>query len=40
MCEKDERLTKDPEKDFKGQFTNWIDYLSIERKYYDFETCS
>ena len=39
LCEKDNRLTKEPEILFKGQFTNWIDYLSIERIYYDFETC-
>ena len=37
-CEKDYRLPKDPEKAFKNKF-NWIDYLSIDRKYYDFETC-
>jgi len=30
---------KKPEIIFKGQFTNWIEYLSIERVYYDFETC-
>ena len=39
LCERDNRLSKDPEIDFKGKFTNWIDYLSIERKYYDLETC-
>jgi hypothetical protein len=39
LCERDNRLTTEPEIDFKGQFTNWIDYLSIERVYYDFETC-
>ena len=40
LCERDIRLTKEPEIDFKGQFTNWIDYLSIERVYYDLETCT
>jgi hypothetical protein len=32
-------LHKEPEIVFKGQFTNWIEYLSIERVYYDLETC-
>jgi len=39
LCEKDNRLSKEPEIVFKGQFTNWIDYLSIERVYYDVDTC-
>ena len=39
LCEKDNRLSKEPEIIFKGQFTNWIEYLSIKREYYDLETC-
>ena len=39
LCERDNRLFKEPEIVFKGQFTNWIEYLSIERVYYDLETC-
>jgi hypothetical protein len=39
LCEKDNRLSIEPEIVFKGQFTNWIEYLSIERIYYDLETC-
>jgi superfamily II DNA or RNA helicase len=39
LCKIDNRLSKDPEILFKGKFTNWIEYLSIERKYYDLETC-
>jgi hypothetical protein len=39
LCEKDNRLSKEPEIAFKGQFTNWIEYLSIKRVYYDLETC-
>ena len=39
LCEKDNRLVKNPEEHFKGKFTNWIEYLSIERVYYDLETC-
>ena len=39
LCEKDNRLSKEPEILFKRQFTSWIEYLSIERIYYDLETC-
>lgn len=39
LCEKDNRLNVDPEIIFKGQFTNWLEYLGIERIYYDYETC-
>jgi superfamily II DNA or RNA helicase len=39
LCERDNKLSKEPEIDFKGKFTNWIEYLSIERVYYDLETC-
>jgi len=39
LCERDNRLSNEPEIVFKGQFTNWIKYLSIERVYYDLETC-
>jgi superfamily II DNA or RNA helicase len=39
LCKIDNRLSKEPEITFKGQFTNWIEYLSIERIYYDLETC-
>ena len=39
LCDKDVRLSKEPEKTFQDQFVNWIDYLSIERIYYDLEKC-
>jgi hypothetical protein len=39
LCERDNRLPKEPEKVFKGQFTSWIEYFSIDRIYYDLETC-
>jgi superfamily II DNA or RNA helicase len=39
LCNNDNRLEKEPEIIFKGKFTNWIEYLSIERIYYDLETC-
>ena len=32
-------LPIEPDIEFKGQFTNWIDYLGIARKYYDLDTC-
>jgi hypothetical protein len=39
LTESDTRLTQDPEDTYRGKFTNWIDYLSIERVYYDLQTC-
>jgi hypothetical protein len=39
LCDKDNRLYKEPDIIFKNKFTNWIDYLGIERIFYDFETC-
>jgi superfamily II DNA or RNA helicase len=39
LCEKDNRLSIEPELTYNGQFTNWIEYLSIEIIYYDLETC-
>jgi superfamily II DNA or RNA helicase len=39
LCDRDDRLSKEPEIIFKGKFTNWIDYLSIKRIYYDLDTC-
>ncbi len=39
LCDRDIRLSKEPERLFKKDFKGWIDYLSIERIYYDFDTC-
>ena len=39
LCEHDARLPREPEEFFKGKFTNWIHYLSIEGEYYDLEIC-
>lgn len=39
LCEKDDRLTKEPEHEYKDKFTNWVDYLGMENIYYDIETC-
>lgn len=40
FCDKDTRLSKEPEILYKNQFTNWLDYLSINKNsFYDFETC-
>jgi hypothetical protein len=39
LCETDNRLTTEPDVTYNNQFINWIEYLSIERVYYDLETC-
>jgi len=39
LCEKDNRLTTEPEITYIGQYTNWIEYLSIPRIYYEVEVC-
>jgi len=39
FCERDNWLPQNPEEQFIGRFTNWIEYLSIERVYYDLEIC-
>ena len=39
LCKTDNRLSENPEEIFKGQFTNWIEYLSIKKEYYDLGTC-
>lgn len=39
LCDRDIQLSKEPEVLYKDKFTNWVDYLSIPRVYYDFETC-
>jgi hypothetical protein len=39
LCDVDNLLSKNPDELFKGQFTNWCDYLSIDRKYYELEEC-
>jgi superfamily II DNA or RNA helicase len=39
LCRNGSCLPKHPEAYFKIEFTNWIDYLSIERIYYDLVTC-
>ena len=39
ICDIDNRLSKEPEILYEGEFTNWIDYLGIPQKYYDLKTC-
>jgi len=39
LCEKDNRLPREPEIIYATQFTGWIDYFSIQRTFYDMETC-
>lgn len=38
-CDIDKRLPKNPEQFFNKNFINWIDYLNIPKKYYDFNIC-
>jgi hypothetical protein len=38
LCFKDIRLPSKPDEKFKGQF-DWIDYLGIERIYYEIDEC-
>lgn len=38
LCKKDIRLPKEPDLVFNGQF-DWIEYLSIDRIYYDLNEC-
>lgn len=39
LCKLDNRLTEEPDIIYRTQFVGWIDYLSIDRIYYDLETC-
>jgi len=39
LCNKDSIFPKDPEEYYKSGWKEWIDYLGIERIYYDLETC-
>jgi len=39
LCDKDSRLSLNPEEIYKSKFKNWVDYLSIDKVYYDLETC-
>lgn len=39
ICDKDIRLSREPEELYGDKFTNWIDYLDIKRVYYDLKTC-
>jgi predicted helicase len=39
LCENDIRLSKEPDVIFKESFASWIDYLGLERIYYDLKTC-
>ena len=38
-CKNDIRLPEDPHQIFKQQFISWIDYLGIDRIYYNIEEC-
>ena len=39
LCDKELRLPNNPEDYFDIRFLGWIDYLGIERKYYDLDMC-
>jgi len=39
LCDKDIRLSREPDIDFKGTFVNWVHYFSIKRIYYNLEDC-
>jgi superfamily II DNA or RNA helicase len=39
LCDRDYRLSKEPDIIFHGQFTNWVEYLGVARVYYDLNTC-
>jgi len=38
LCKLNTKLNEDPQNHFGDRFVSWIDYLSIEYKYYDLET--
>lgn len=39
LCDKDNRLLREPDNVYKPEFVSWIHYLSIERKFYELEEC-
>ena len=39
LCKRDYRLPEDPEIVYKAHWNDWIDYLGIQKVYYDLETC-
>ena len=39
LCERDNRLPTEPELVFSSQFTDWIEFLSIKRIYYELDAC-
>jgi len=39
LCDRDHRLPNEPDIVFRGKFTNWVDYLSIDRTYYELDEC-
>lgn len=39
LCGRDHRLTTEPDIVFRGKFTNWVDYLGIDRTYYELDDC-
>ena len=39
LCQRDNRLSSEPDLLFRNQFTNWIEYLGISRVYYERDVC-
>ena len=39
LCDKDHRLSNEPDIVFRWKFTNWVDYLGIDRTYYELDEC-
>jgi superfamily II DNA or RNA helicase len=40
LCDKDVRLSKEPEQSFKNQFTNWFEYLTLNKdELYNLQEC-
>jgi predicted helicase len=39
LCRRDNRLSINPKEQYNAKFINWINYLSIEKKYYSLDEC-
>lgn len=39
LCNRDNRLPREPDVTFGTSFINWIDYLSIDQRFYDLAQC-
>jgi len=39
LCDKDNRLSKDPETLYRGSFVNWIEFFGMDDPFYSLEEC-